>query len=682
MEMQLRRKSSHNGTHEVYKPLCLCIVPSEGRVAFADEKTAMMASRARDRLNDLFKSVITKRSVIEAADDVIGGDICKWLAPHIGRKAKHIERLLAECKRLKILAPPEQLLLRTIADESVYGSMTMPSARTQAESEATLATFVDANQRLSKYLNATLMPHQKSVLNFTLSRPASCLFLDMGLGKTICSIATLIAVGCRRPLIIAPAALRANWMAELTKFWPTTTARIVRNTKKADTDLVGVVVSVVSYALALRITDKLCKTPFDAIVLDECHYVKNVASKRSKAVLQIVRRITATHKERHRVLLLTGTPSSRHADLYGLLRLVNSQLFSSYHHHNPAITRAGSVSPRKFYFAERYTLPEVVHVAGGRQAVQFKRSTRGAELRAVIAPYALRMLKELVVTLPPLVRSTVVIDTASVRMQRYQEAKFAELDDIRQRQGDLFASAAMMEMLRATMRAKLKPVVAYLSVLFETIGISTIDADTTASTPPPKIIIFAHHRVMLDKITQHLEENHIQFIRIDGDTKMKLRSDMLQRFERNALVNVAVLSLQACATGLNLAFASIVVYAEIVFNYTTLTQSEARAHRIGSTSKTTLQYLVLDGSTDSLVLSSHKRKARIEGKLCDGDQFVPPTFTSLGRNQAIASLDACGEDSSSNKNKRNKQQANKQHTKKQKKTPQFFIDDGSTELIV
>jgi SWI/SNF-related matrix-associated actin-dependent regulator 1 of chromatin subfamily A len=159
------------------------------------------------------------------------------------------------------------------------------------------------------------------------------------------------------------------------------------------------------------------------------------------------------------------------------------------------------------------------------------------------------------------------------------------------------------------MRAKVGTIPPYLKTLFESLDTST------------KVIVFAHHVMLLDAITKCMVDEGIDHIRIDGKTPMKNRAGMLHRFEHDDSCRVGVLSLQACSTGLNMAFVSLVLYAEVTFGYIHMTQSVARAHRIGSTSPTLVQYLVLEGSTDKLVLSSHARKERVEGKLLDGEDY-------------------------------------------------------------
>lgn len=59
-----------------------------------------------------------------------------------------------------------------------------------------------------------------------------------------------------------------------------------------------------------------------------------------------------------------------------------------------------------------------------------------------------------------------------------------------------------------------------------------------------KFIVFAHHKVMLDAISEKLQKLNVKFIRIDGSTRSDLRSEYIDRFQNKKSCQVAVLSLK------------------------------------------------------------------------------------------------------------------------------------------
>lgn len=57
-------------------------------------------------------------------------------------------------------------------------------------------------------------------------------------------------------------------------------------------------------------------------------------------------------------------------------------------------------------------------------------------------------------------------------------------------------------------------------------------------------------------------KKHIRNIRIDGNTGLKLRHDLVSDFQTDDRIRCAILSITACSMGLTLTAASTVVFAE------------------------------------------------------------------------------------------------------------------------
>lgn len=80
-----------------------------------------------------------------------------------------------------------------------------------------------------------------------------------------------------------------------------------------------------------------------------------------------------------------------------------------------------------------------------------------------------------------------------------------------------------------------------------------------------KFIIFAYHKVMLEGISELLDDLDVDFIRIDGTTKQDLRNDLINRFQTDEDYRVAVMSLKSCGTGVTLTAAKMVIFAELTY---------------------------------------------------------------------------------------------------------------------
>ena len=83
-----------------------------------------------------------------------------------------------------------------------------------------------------------------------------------------------------------------------------------------------------------------------------------------------------------------------------------------------------------------------------------------------------------------------------------------------------------------------------------------------------KLCIFAHHKIVMNDIEKALEgvlgENSTtKYIRIDGDTSMNDRKLEIDKFQSNANVRIAILSITAANVAITLTASSTVWFAEL-----------------------------------------------------------------------------------------------------------------------
>lgn len=81
-----------------------------------------------------------------------------------------------------------------------------------------------------------------------------------------------------------------------------------------------------------------------------------------------------------------------------------------------------------------------------------------------------------------------------------------------------------------------------------------------------KLIIFAHHSVVLDTMSVMLAKKNVKYIRIDGGTNQRDRGRLCDEFQTKEDILVAVLSITAAGVGITLTAASTVIFAELHWN--------------------------------------------------------------------------------------------------------------------
>jgi ERCC4-related helicase len=207
--------------------------------------------------------------------------------------------------------------------------------------ELTRRHAADGVSRLSQSLfdaSVDLNPHQIEAALFALRNPLQegvLLADEVGLGKTI--EASLVvcqrwAERRRRLLVICPASLRKQWAQELhDKFAvPATVVDAVSLRKGYAGDtlatlqrIVSKSVVIMSYQLAAKLEAELRAVPWDVVVIDEAHKLRN-SHRANNRTGQALKRALAGRKK----LLLTATPLQNSLmELYGLATLIDEHLF-------------------------------------------------------------------------------------------------------------------------------------------------------------------------------------------------------------------------------------------------------------------------------------------------------------------------------------------------------------------
>lgn len=184
-----------------------------------------------------------------------------------------------------------------------------------------------------------LNPHQVEAAMFAMRSPLSkgvLLADEVGLGKTI-EAALVISQRWwerkRRLLLIVPASLRKQWAQELWEKFSLPTvildAKRVKDLAKAGKDNPlgrGEGVVILSYEYAARIAPDLRAIPWDLVVFDEAHKLRNVYRAAETSRAAVLRDALAERPK----LLLTATPLQNNLmELYGLVTVIDDQFFGS-----------------------------------------------------------------------------------------------------------------------------------------------------------------------------------------------------------------------------------------------------------------------------------------------------------------------------------------------------------------
>lgn len=184
-----------------------------------------------------------------------------------------------------------------------------------------------------------LNPHQVDAATFALRSPLSkgvLLADEVGLGKTI-EAALVISQRWwereRNILLVVPASLRKQWATELQEKFTLPSvildAKRMKDFEKEGRPMPlgrGESIIIISYEYAARISDTLRIIPWNLVVFDEAHKLRNVYKAAETARASVLRRTFAGRQK----LLLTATPLQNNLmELFGLISLIDETYFGS-----------------------------------------------------------------------------------------------------------------------------------------------------------------------------------------------------------------------------------------------------------------------------------------------------------------------------------------------------------------
>jgi len=473
-------------------------------------------------------------------------------------------------------------------------------------------------------LEEQLMEFQREGVKFALKHGGRVLIGDeMGLGKTVQAIALLAAYKDEWPaLIVTPSSLREQWADALHRWLGVTEDRIHVVHSGKDVATVPSNSSgggcrlqflIVSYNFVPKM-EAVLQDFTGCVVLDEAHYIKDGSAQRTKATLPVLKRAKRT-------FLLTGTPAlNRPKEIFTQLS---------------GLLPEAKLKMRDF--GERYCQGNRFDKYGGASNLE--------ELHSVLrGTVMVRRLKSQVLSQLPRKRRQQVFLTLDNDAKKELAGLSKQLDGVKQamaqlaRQseashgavsvggGKMEENKVIMELYHKTGELKAKAVQDYIQTL--------LDAGQ-------KFLIFAHHTSLLDAIEFTCNRHKgCKFIRIDGKTPSENRQRLVNSFQQNEDVKVAILSIRAAGVGLTLTAASTVVFAEMTWTPGEIHQAEDRVHRIGQASAVNIYFLHVRNSIDEIIWQNLQNKLENLGQTLDGaDQSMEVSGVRFMPERGQVSLD-------------------------------------------
>jgi superfamily II DNA or RNA helicase len=422
-------------------------------------------------------------------------------------------------------------------------------------------------------LGGELRPFQRAGVAYALESRRLFLADEQGLGKTVEALAVLEEDGAFPAQVICPASLKLNWRREIEHWLPHRSVEVVSGTSGAlpEADIV-----VLNYEIVHAHRERLIAARPRALVLDESHYVKNPAAKRTRAV----RRLAEALPEGALRLALTGTPVMNHPDeLIAQLRILGRlEEFGS-----------GARFKRRF------------QGAGAEERIHW-------HLRRTC--FVRRLKRDVLPQLPD--KRQVVVP---VGLDNEREYRLAERDVVAWLQEQPLELSELESRVAATLRAERLAQLNTLRRLATRGKLSTALAwidDFLESEEP--LVVFASHREIQEAVVSRFPDA----VHVVGADAVAERDAAVRAFQAPDGPQLIVCSTRVGGQGITLTRASNVAFLDLEWSPAMHDQAEDRCHRIGQHDAVTAWYLLAAETIDEEMASVLARKRGIVGAVTDG----------------------------------------------------------------
>ena len=401
-----------------------------------------------------------------------------------------------------------------------------------------------------------LRPFQQAGLSWLLLTPRALLADEMGLGKTVQALACAAQEGLFPILIVPPAHLTRNWLAETKRFLRVQgrepRVHLIRGLTPYP--LPEADVYILHYLLLRGWKQTLPKLQFHTVIFDEVQELRRAGTEKYSAA-------SLLSESCQRVMGLSGTPIYNYGgEIWNVINILDYHFLGDWE----SFSREWCAG-----YGNRIVLkPQLLGDYLRREGLMLRRTKQ-----------------EVLPELPEKRRLVQEIDKDDALYAQLMAPVWEKL--YRWRRDDALGASARalledqisQEARQATGLAKAPYVCQFVKALL---------------SAGEKVLLFAHHHAVMDGYKQELKAERPVFI--TGRETTAKKEEAVDRF-MTGKTDLCCISLRA-ASGLNLQRATCVVFGELDWSPAVHSQAEAGAHRMGQRVSLLCYYLVAPQGSD------------------------------------------------------------------------------------
>jgi len=428
-------------------------------------------------------------------------------------------------------------------------------------------------------------PYQWQGIKFLMDNDHALLADDMGTGKTVMTIVALKILiqqtKIHHVLILCPPSVLYEWKRHLDDWSPELTSYLIRYPQKELRKFLWETpmhIYITTYDMLKGdiengIFPKKSLNHFDIVVLDEAHHIKNMKSKRFRAIKQL---------QPQRRWALTGTPvQNKIEDLASIFEFVYPGYLTSF-------------------------------------------DLRPEQIKERIKPYFLRRRKkEVMPDLPPKVSEIIELELDEEQEIAYRKAEIGIREELsalgnKVTKQHIFAKLQTLKQICNFAPNKISsPKTEMLKEQIEEI----IASDG-------KVIVFSQY---IDEGVNKLEKilKPYGIAKIVGGQSDTVRSNEIQKFKNRKDVPILIASVRSGGEGLNLTEASYVVHFDHWWNPAVMWQAEDRVHRRGQIKGVNVYSYWMKDTIEDRIRQKLREKGILFEKIVDGlaEEEIDELFT-------------------------------------------------------
>ena len=422
----------------------------------------------------------------------------------------------------------------------------------------------------SPYSHRMPYEHQKTAVKKLLGNDKYILADDMGVGKTTSATIAALESKSKKVLIICPATLKLNWKREIENYTDDEIS-IVSSKNWVSGKFIIINYDILKNFHSLDKKDELTTLldeNFDLVIIDEAHYISNTKAQRTKLANDIVKKVG-------KVWLLTGTPmTSRPMNYYNLLRLVESRVAKNW------------VSYVRRY-CEGYQINK-----GGRKIWLTHGASNLDELRDRTKQKVLRRLKEEILDLPDKIITPIFLEIDSAEYKK-EVGEYLDWANENKNQSLTIQLNKLMKVRQIIANEKLK---------------NTFELIDQCLEQDKKVIVFTNFTEPLMEIWSKYKKMAVPLY---GKMNQEQRQESVDSFQNDPKIKIFVSNIKAGGVGITLTAAEVVIFNDLSFVPSDMSQAEDRAFRIGQKKNVSCLYPIFDNTIEKVIYNIVQNKKRI-----------------------------------------------------------------------